>query len=100
MTMEKATYMAKITLNCKFQKLKIRAVKNLNHFLIRAKDSGDWKKGTITETEFQELLAKKIDTVKMNYAINDIKRFIRDTNKLAIWSPKYFHDLVNSLKVV
>jgi hypothetical protein len=73
---------------------------NLNHFLIRAKDSGDWKKDTITEAEFRELLAKKIDTVKMNYAINDIKRFIRDTNKLAIWSPKYFHDLVNSLKVV
>jgi hypothetical protein len=73
---------------------------NLDHFLIRAKDSGDWKKDTITEAEFRELLAKKIDTVKMNYAINDIKRFIRDTNKLAIWSSKYFHDLVNSLKVV
>ena len=73
---------------------------NLDHFLIRAKDSGDWKKDTITEAEFRELLAKKIDTVKMNYAINDIKRFIRDTNKLAIWSSKYFHDLINSLKVV
>ncbi|MDP9077117.1 MAG: nucleotidyl transferase AbiEii/AbiGii toxin family protein [Bacteroidota bacterium] len=73
---------------------------NLDHFLMRAKDSGDWKKDTITEAEFRELLTKKIDTVKMNYVINDIKRFIRDTNKLAIWSPKYFHDLVNSLKVV
>lgn len=73
---------------------------NLNHFLIRAKDSGDWKKDTITEAEFRELLAKKIDTVKMDYVINDIKRFIRDANKLAIWSPKYFHDLVNNLKVV
>ena len=73
---------------------------NLNHFLIRAKDSGDWKKDTITETEFQELLAKKIDTVKMDYVINDIKRFIQDANKLAIWSPKYFHDLVNNLNVV
>ena len=73
---------------------------NLNHFLIRAKDSGDWKKDTITEAEFRELLAKKIDTVKMDYVINDIKRFIRDTNKLAIWSPRYFHDLVNNLKVV
>ncbi len=73
---------------------------NLNHFLIRAKDSGDWKKDTITEAEFRELLAKKIDTVKMDYVINDIKRFIQDANKLAIWSPKYFHDLVNNLKVV
>jgi hypothetical protein len=73
---------------------------NLNHFLIRAKDSGDWKQDTITEAEFRELLAKKIDTVKMNYVINDIKRFIQDANKLDIWSPKYFHDLVNNLKVV
>jgi hypothetical protein len=73
---------------------------NLNHFLIRAKDSGNWKKDAVTEAEFRELLAKKIDTVKMDYVINDIKRFIRDTNKLAIWSPKYFHDLVNSMKVV
>lgn len=73
---------------------------NLNHFLIRAKDSGDWKEGTITEAEFLELLSKRIDLVKMNYVINDIKRFIPDANKLAIWSPKYFHDLVNNLKVV
>jgi hypothetical protein len=73
---------------------------NLNHFLIRAIDSGDWHKETITETEFRELLAKKIDEVKMNYVINDIKRFVRDTNALIIWSPKYFHDLVSSLKVI
>ena len=73
---------------------------NLNHFLIRAIDSGDWHKETITETEFRELLAKKIDDVKMNYVINDIKRFVRDTNALIIWSPKYFHDLVSSLKVI
>jgi hypothetical protein len=73
---------------------------NLDHFLMRAKDSGDWQKDTISETEFRELLTKKIDTVKMNYVINDIKRFIRNADALAIWSPNYFHDLVNSLKVV
>jgi hypothetical protein len=73
---------------------------NLDHFLVRAKDSGDWQKDTISETEFRELLTKKIDTVKMNYVINDIKRFIRNADVLAIWSPDYFHDLVNSLKVV
>jgi hypothetical protein len=67
---------------------------------MRAKDSGDWKKDTITEVEFRGLLTKKIDTVKMNYVINDIKRFIRNADALAIWSPNYFHDLVNSLKVV
>ena len=73
---------------------------NLDYFLMRARDSGDWQKDTISETEFRELLKKKIDTVKMNYVINDIKRFIRNADALAIWSPDYFHDLVNSLKVV
>jgi hypothetical protein len=71
----------------------------LDHFLIRAKDSGDWQKDTISQAEFRGLLANKIDTVKMNYVINDINRFIRDSRILDIWSPKYFHDLVNNLKV-
>lgn len=72
---------------------------NLHHFLIRAKDSGDWHKDTITEAEFRDLLARKIDSVKMNYVINDIKRFIRDADTLAIWSTKYFHDMADRLKV-
>ncbi|MGZ3761037.1 MAG: nucleotidyl transferase AbiEii/AbiGii toxin family protein [Mucilaginibacter sp.] len=71
---------------------------NLHHFLIRAKDSGDWHKDAITEAEFRELLASKIDSVKMNYVINDIKGFIRDADTLAIWSPKYFHDMADRLK--
>lgn len=73
---------------------------NLNHFLLRAKDSGDWHKDTITETEFRELLDTKIDAVKINYVINDIKRFIRDSSTLVIWSPQYFHDIAGQLKIV
>jgi hypothetical protein len=72
---------------------------NLSHFLIRAKDSGDWKKEEITEQEFRQLLAEKIDSVKMNYVISDIRRFIRDPKALEIWSPKYFHELVSKLKI-
>ncbi|EHQ28112.1 nucleotidyl transferase AbiEii/AbiGii toxin family protein [Mucilaginibacter paludis] len=73
---------------------------NLNHFAIRAKDSGDWHKDTITETEFRELLAKRIDTVKMTYVVNDIRRFIRDPKVLEIWSAPYFHKLTLLLKIV
>lgn len=72
---------------------------NLDHFLARAIDSGDWQKETIMESDFRQLLTKKIDTVKMDYVINDIKRFIRDRSALAIWSPSYFHDLVTNLKI-
>ncbi|WP_448700872.1 nucleotidyl transferase AbiEii/AbiGii toxin family protein [Mucilaginibacter sp. AW1-3] len=73
---------------------------NLAHFVIRATDSGDWNKEEITESEFRELLKQKIDTVKMDYVINDIRRFIKDPKALDIWSPKYFHDLVAKLKII
>jgi len=72
---------------------------NLNHFMIPARDSGNWDKEQITEAEFKNLLSQKIDTVKMNYVISDIRRFIRDPKVLDIWSPQYFHDLVNKLQI-
>lgn len=72
---------------------------NLKHFVIRAKDSGDWNKERITEEEFRQLLEAKIDAVKMDYVIGDIRRFIKDPQVLTIWSPAYFHDLVSKLKL-
>ena len=39
---------------------------NLNHFALRALDSGDWMKETITENEFRDLLSARIDTVDMD----------------------------------
>lgn len=72
---------------------------NLNHFLLRAINSGDWKKETINEDEFRALLRKKIDTVKMEYVKADISRFIQDPTILNIWSTAYFHDLTAKLKL-
>lgn len=72
---------------------------NLNHFLLRAKDSNDWQKDTVTEEEFINMLSAKIDSVNMNYVKADILRFIPDTSVLDIWSPKYFHDLVTQLRI-
>lgn len=79
--------------------IKKGTVLNLKHFALRAKDSGDWNRDTITEIEFRELLTEKIDTVNMQYIKADIKRFIRDQSTLEIWSPKYFHELAGHLKV-
>jgi predicted nucleotidyltransferase component of viral defense system len=72
---------------------------NLEHFLLRAKDSGDWKKETISVDEFRELLTAKIDEVDMNRVKADISRFIPDVKVLAVWSPQYFRDLVEHLKI-
>lgn len=73
---------------------------NLKHFLARTKDSGDWDKETITETQFRELLDIKINTVDMNRIKADISRFIPNPKTLDIWSAKYFHDLADHLKLL
>ncbi|MBS0032419.1 nucleotidyl transferase AbiEii/AbiGii toxin family protein [Chitinophaga sp. 22321] len=72
---------------------------NLQHLVIRAKDSGDWDKDIMTEKEFRALLEAKIDSVDLNRVKEDISRFIPDTKVLDIWSTKYFHDLVQLLKI-
>jgi predicted nucleotidyltransferase component of viral defense system len=71
----------------------------LSHFLARAIGSGDWKKGDVTKREFRELLNKKIDAVDMERVKDDIRRFIPDQDRIAIWSPKYFHELAEKLKI-
>jgi predicted nucleotidyltransferase component of viral defense system len=72
---------------------------DLRHFVLRARDSGDWKEETITEKEFHDLLTKKITTVNMDRVKADIRRFIANPEKLDIWSPEYFLDLVKHLKI-
>ncbi|MBS1601201.1 MAG: nucleotidyl transferase AbiEii/AbiGii toxin family protein [Bacteroidetes bacterium] len=72
---------------------------NLSHFIQRAVASNDWKKNSLTSEEFLHLLNAKIDAVNMDRVKDDIRRFIPDENRIAIWSPKYFHDLVERLKI-
>lgn len=72
---------------------------DLSHFLTRAQDSGDWKEETISEKEFRELLAQKIDTVNMEFVKRDVIRFIKDPEQLDIWSTTYFHDLASHLQI-
>jgi len=71
----------------------------LNHFALRARDSGDWEKETITEDEFRILLTKRIRTVNMARMKADISRFISNSSRLEIWSEKYFLDLMTHLKI-
>ena len=71
---------------------------NLHHFLQRAKDSGDWNKKNISESEFMNLLNKKIKTVSFNRIREDIEKFIQNRKEIEIWSPAYFTELVKKLK--
>lgn len=72
---------------------------NLRHFLLRAQDTGDWTDPTLSKDQLMTLLRAKIENVSFEAIKEDIRRFIRDDRVLQIWSPQYFTDLVERLRV-
>lgn len=71
---------------------------NTEHFLQRAKETGDWMEDKITSDQILELLRKKIHSVSMENVKEDVIRFIQDDSVLRIWSVSYFEDLITKLK--
>jgi len=71
---------------------------NLDHFLIRARDSGDWSDPTISQDQFKDLLKAKIDAVSFDSIREDIVRFIKDDSVLDVWSAAYFKDLIEKIR--
>ncbi|REG86345.1 nucleotidyl transferase AbiEii/AbiGii toxin family protein [Algoriphagus antarcticus] len=71
---------------------------DLHHFLLRAKDTGDWSKETITNAEVMKLLEAKIENVDFKSIKEDVVRFIPNDAVIAIWSQQYFMDLIQKLK--
>lgn len=71
---------------------------NTEHFLQRAKETGDWMEDTITSDQILELLRKKIHSVSMENVKEDVIRFIQDDSVLRIWSVSYFEDLISKLR--
>ncbi|MEO6232337.1 MAG: nucleotidyl transferase AbiEii/AbiGii toxin family protein [Ferruginibacter sp.] len=71
---------------------------NLNHLLIRSRDSGDWKEKSMTKEQFMTILQNKIQSVYFNGIREDIVRFIPDDKVIEIWSPQYFSDLIQKIK--
>lgn len=71
---------------------------NTEHFLQRAKETGDWMEDTITSDQILELLRKKIHSVSMENVKEDVIRFIQDDSLLRIWSVSYFEDLISKLR--
>ncbi|MES1160619.1 MAG: nucleotidyl transferase AbiEii/AbiGii toxin family protein [Bacteroidota bacterium] len=71
---------------------------HLEHFLLRARNSGDWNQKSITKDQFLHLLYDKIDSVMMDRVREDIVRFIANDKVLDIWSADYFRDLAGRIK--
>jgi hypothetical protein len=59
---------------------------HLNHFVVRALDSGHWKEKTISKGSLKQLLISRIDTVYFKGIKDHIQRFIPDKSVIAIWS--------------
>jgi predicted nucleotidyltransferase component of viral defense system len=71
---------------------------NMHHFLQRAKETNDWQEDQITQDQIMQLLIEKIESVAFDSVKADVVRFIADDQKLAIWSPNYFKDLIQKMK--
>jgi predicted nucleotidyltransferase component of viral defense system len=71
---------------------------NLDHFLLRALNSGDLNVEKISKEEFLRLISNKIENISFNNIREDIVRFIPDDKVLDIWSAKYFKNLVDKMK--
>ena len=73
---------------------------NLDHLTIRARESGHLKdEHCFTKELFLETLTQKIETLDVEMAKTDIKRFIKDDRVLDIWSRDYFKELAERISV-
>jgi predicted nucleotidyltransferase component of viral defense system len=71
---------------------------DFDHFLMRAKETGDWNNDYVTQEHVIELLKEKINTVSFDQIKLDVVRFIKNDEVLEIWSPQYFKDLIEKMK--
>jgi predicted nucleotidyltransferase component of viral defense system len=71
---------------------------NIPHFLLRAKETKDWNEETINKEQVLELLKDKIHSVSFDSVKDDVRKFIRNDEQLAIWNADYFNDLIEKMK--
>ncbi len=73
---------------------------NLEHLTIRAVESGDIESQTgLSKEMLMEMLKNKIETLDIEMVKVDIRRFIKDSSVLDIWSRDYFSELVKMIKI-
>ena len=71
---------------------------NIPHFLLRARETKDWNEETINKEQVLELLKDKIHSVSFDSVKDDVRKFIRNDEQLAIWNADYFNDLIQKMK--
>jgi predicted nucleotidyltransferase component of viral defense system len=71
---------------------------NIPHFLLRARETKDWNEETINKEQVLELLKEKIHSVSFDSVKDDVRKFIRNDEQLAIWNADYINDLIEKMK--
>lgn len=71
---------------------------NLAHFIIRAEQCGHLA-GSLSADELRRLLERRIDSLDVAAAVNEVSRFVKDSAVLNIWSRDYFRELVTRLRI-
>ena len=67
---------------------------NLNHIDERLKQSGHKNNvETLTHKDLLELLIDKFENIDYKQATDDIKRFIKDSHQLELWSKEFFQSI-------
>jgi len=71
---------------------------DIEHFLFRANDTGDWSAESISSDQIIKLIEANIQNIDFKSIREDVVRFIPDDKIIAIWSPNYFLELLDKLK--
>lgn len=74
---------------------------HLAHVRERMIQSGHWPKGRpLTPGAFRKALNAVIDTVDLEGARKEVTPFVVDPDALSVWSPEFFHSLVEKIEIV
>lgn len=74
---------------------------NLAHLRERMKQTKHLKPDeSLEKSDLLQRLHAKIDEIDWELAKSDVAMFIPDKQRLALWSPTFFHDLIEHLQIV
>lgn len=72
---------------------------DFRHFCERAYQFGSEEPGTLTPDRFRAILKNKIKETDIRQVKDDVMPFIKEQNKLNIWSTEYFLQLADMVKL-
>lgn len=72
---------------------------HITHLEARMRQSGHYLNlEKLSEEKIKQLLKKKINSLKIDNAKNDVKNFLKDPGAIEIWAQKYFHEIVDMMQ--